>query len=1017
MSENYWDTIDADSFFKVDSDEEFQVTQPEAAAVAEIEGGMNPLKAFFQGGSLGVTDTVRGVTQWAGYQEDEMREQEAHLNSLFDSEDYGNYAKAGYFLGLIADPVGWMLPAAKIRAGARMYQVAKSGAIGGAVSGGTGYIDESTGMENTLEQRAINTGIGGVAGAVGGVALTPAVKGLQKAYEPIGELAWKGMKEPAVMGAAGGGGIGFTMTGEDGTPLTIEERTRNTLLGAALGGAAFKAPKIAAKTGLTDKDWNKQFGEWFVPYYGVDNESVSFLRRATGRTAAYTGDFEETATEIMNLPYRDRQVVYEMMTNPKWMGPSEPRLQKIANENREKVTEYMDHLVDLGVLDSNVAARNVDDYLRTTYKKHEVSKNFVEEYSGSMFAFRHRGNVRDIDSSTLKLSEPDEFGVRKVLSDHEQLDDLGPWELLKDRGDVTTVRRQWTKDEKLKMGEITDAGYAMQKTGALMARERAMGELMDEIVKSPNIVKSKGDLNVKQIPKDLSFGRMQGKYVDQNVYREIMKLREIKKSDFGKLNKTFEAYRKTNALWKKAHTVWNPAVQVGNIVSSGAMYDLAGGSAREVVNAAMLLKSKGPMYKQMMEDGVLSTSFIKELNEGSDISKLYTSQSAKWYEGIIEGSPKSIQGALELANKVGKGVKKLDKIAEKSYTFGDDIWRAGLYLTEVKKLTPKIGARKARIEAQRKAKEFFVDYDYQPPALQAIRHTVLPFFSYTYGILPRLAEVGAKNPVKYAKWAYMMYLLNSIGENTSGVDPDRLAEIQGLSDDNPMFGLGFMPNSNIVMPEFISKYLSDSSDVQMLNLERLLPGGVFGERQGLAGIGQIPGVPKSIQPSFGVAGSVLEPMRGVDPFTGREIPEGQRMDTALRNVAPNWGDYGLPYGLGSAMEDVTGIESFQRQKEKRAEGLEDFGGYTRSKDDYSPATAAMSGFGVRVQPKDIDKLEWRFTQQFEKRIDNLNNRIKDIENEPKYSDEERDQMIEELELRIEAIEDMREDALDEAYGG
>ena len=141
------------------------------------------------------------------------------------------------------------------------------------------------------------------------------------------------------------------------------------------------------------------------------------------------------------------------------------------------------------------------------------------------------------------------------------------------------------------------------------------------------------------------------------------------------------------------------------------------------------------------------------------------------------------------------------------------------------------------------------------------------------------------------------------------------------------------------------------------------------------------------------------------------------MDAALRNLAPNWGDYGLPYGLGSAMEDATGIESFQRQKEKRAEGLDDFGGYTRSKDDYSPATAALSGFGVRVQPKDADKLEWRFTQQFEKRIDNLNNRIKDIEREPKYSDEERDQMIEELELRIEAIKDMRDDALDEAYGG
>ena len=294
---------------------------------------------------------------------------------------------------------------------------------------------------------------------------------------------------------------------------------------------------------------------------------------------------------------------------------------------------------------------------------------------------------------------------------------------------------------------------------------------------------------------------------------------------------------------------------------------------------------------------------------------------------------------------------------------------------------------------------------------------MLPFFSYTYGIVPRLAEVGAKNPVKYAKWAYMMYLLNSIGENTSGIDPDRLAEIKALQDDNPMFGLPFMPNANVVMPEFISKYISDSGDVQMLNLERLLPGGVFGEKQGLAGVGQIPGLPKAAQPSYGVAGAIYNPLQGIDPFTGREIPEGQRKDAALRNAAPNWGDYGLPYGLGSLMEDVTGIESYQRQKEKRAEGLEDFGGFTESKDDYTPLTANLSGLGVRIQPKDESKLEWRFTQQFEKRIDNLNKRIGDIEREPKYSDEERDQLIEELELRIEAIEDMRDDALDEAYGG
>jgi hypothetical protein len=52
-----------------------------------------------------------------------------------EDEEVGWAAKAGYFGGLIADPVGWMLPVSRLKHGKKALDLILPGAVGGATAG------------------------------------------------------------------------------------------------------------------------------------------------------------------------------------------------------------------------------------------------------------------------------------------------------------------------------------------------------------------------------------------------------------------------------------------------------------------------------------------------------------------------------------------------------------------------------------------------------------------------------------------------------------------------------------------------------------------------------------------------------------------------------------------------------------------------------------------------------------------------------------------------------------------
>jgi len=117
---------------------------------------------------LGLTDTVRGVTQFAGgekvfFMEDDLKTQQAKLNAALQGEG-GGLVAAAYFGGAILDPATWLIPVLR---GRKLYQMALSGGVAGGLAGALGYVDENSFFDSRPKQA--------FAGALGGAILSPAI--------------------------------------------------------------------------------------------------------------------------------------------------------------------------------------------------------------------------------------------------------------------------------------------------------------------------------------------------------------------------------------------------------------------------------------------------------------------------------------------------------------------------------------------------------------------------------------------------------------------------------------------------------------------------------------------------------------------------------------------------------------------------------------------------------------------------------------------------------------------------
>jgi len=160
---------------------------------------------------LGLLDTYRGGKQILDIDEEEMAEDQKILNQLMQHPEYGGRVTAAYFGGMIADPVGWFIPATKARTLGKMV---KHGLMWGAGAGAAGYVDPE--IESLVGEGQIGRGEQALMGAAGGAVISPFMGKMiqlgKKGYAPVGEKVWRAIsKNPEVGTGMAGGIIGYNM--------------------------------------------------------------------------------------------------------------------------------------------------------------------------------------------------------------------------------------------------------------------------------------------------------------------------------------------------------------------------------------------------------------------------------------------------------------------------------------------------------------------------------------------------------------------------------------------------------------------------------------------------------------------------------------------------------------------------------------------------------------------------------------------------------------------------------------
>lgn len=563
-----------------------------------------------------------------------------------------------------------------------------------------------------------------------------------------------------------------------------------------------------------------------------------------------------------------------------------------------------------------------------------------------------------------------------------------------------------------------------------------------------------------------TYGDLAGKYLPKDMADSIKVVREFsdRETFLGKIyhSRGFQAYRRYNSIWKRTKTSWNPTVHTNNTVSNFFLLDIHDvpmdtflehglkvytKKGQESLNKLDIGFGESRTYEDLVRLGVFDAGLAKaELKIGKkdwteEYAKEFLSRKRKrqgklWnpvddmndmFEMSTNIAGKTYKNYTDILGKAakipGKSVKWADKGLTDLYQREDQMFRVALYIDRLQKRAPEInqlkklpdseykaGLEKIKREAAEEAKKGFIDYNIQAPLVNILRDTALPFFSYTYRMIPILAKTATMHPAKFAKWATFGYAVDYAGRERSKSETEYERALMSEKQLSRIFGIPFMPPVLLKVGDparSLEQFLEKRFDYSLgwgldkdpvtgerlpersfwLDIMRFIPGGdVLGQLSPESG-GRIAGLPAPFQPSWGLAGEVFTPLIfGTDSFTGKEITqEEQRIlwSKELAHVAarlvpnnPLLGISGLQKLFGSE-ERLDFYDSWSHKKIMNSlERRPDSSAYAV---DLPVLTALAQTVGIKIWPIDPDKLEVVRTSKFRKDVRDLRARIRKMQ--------------------------------------
>jgi hypothetical protein len=761
---------------------------------------------------------------------------------------------------------------------------------------------------------------------------------------------------------------------------------------AGMAGAGLT--KTLGKLKVGDDALAEHMGRFLIDDYGLSSDYKLLRREAQVNKNQIAQQFLDLALESKEkLDGPQRKLLYNLMTG------NLDAIDDLAEEGielnlkaRKVIEETGQKYVDLDLLDKETFLQNINTYLHRSYTRNLKSGQSSKMYTAMRQVSLIGNNLRE---RGITKTVP-EASFNKVNSKWK----AEGWEVIGEptKGGKVKIRKDFTKDERTQMGEIEDAAFAIAETGRLMSNDIATAQFFRKLSNDSRFALTKEDWLSKGEPSDFvlvpnttlrgtttkSYGELAEKnmYVHKDVMNDIKRMVQLTKEK-ETMEEVVRAFDKSQAIWKKSKTAWNPAVHANNVMSNFVLLDFSDTSYTYLPKALkeLMKGEKSELYRLAREQGVFDVDMVtKELRNtsgamGQAFNKITAADEPSQFYGYSTDMFKHFKKAKDLS------LTKLENL----YQQEDQVFRMAVFMDRMDK-------NMNVTEAAMNARKWFIDYDINAPAINALRRTATPFLSYTYRIVPLLAETATLRPHKFAKWAGIGYGLNEVGKQVAGGDPELERVTMRDEYSKTLWGVPYMPPTVLRVP-----WNSNDGDSQYLDVSRWIPGGdIFEERET-----GVPGVPAPLQPSFGLYGDIYNvAVARTDPFTGQEIDglgvdeDGKAIAKALvKRLTPN-----LPIIPGSYSYDKI-ARSLREGKGYEKGELIPGSGYTAP---YSFGESVAYSLGVKLRPQDPDvnqkSKEFQLNQDLKAADQIAREARKDFE-KGNITYKEREELIKKAELR------------------
>lgn len=767
-----------------------------------------------------------------------------------------------------------------------------------------------------------------------------------------------------------------------------------------------------AKAGLVDR-------------YGLSDEHAeakTLMKTRIRQNARQTG---EVVDKLRALDRQQSRVAYLWMQEKPSPEMEQLLLSQLPPEPREVLLQLksdIDRLsrqaVDLGLLSQEAYDRNAMAYLHRSYERHEredlaakVARGNSVKILGNQFKgrglrddaaqvgsadwFARQRNAGPVDQvlkglkfNRLELREepsgpavegPPALGrLRQVVywpaSDaipekYASWRNDGQWEArFFDKPGKVGLWRDFTLEERTRMGEIQEVKFSVAKTMLQMVRDVETARFLDWVMRNESKSESELPEGAKvvdasdrltrsylrhewvQVPSTkipgtgiTRYGNLAGGFVPGPVWNDLRQISSM--TDQGDLG---HAYSQMLKAWKLSKTALSPVTHTNNVMSNFIMADLHDIQARHMARAlkAWVQHRSDAEAKKLIADyqdnggdaGMFNESEIREeifrplieelelevkrdtgtaLVSAAQVLDLLTHRQFRQAYAAI--------GRTRTASVLGWPAKKLMKL----YGVEDEVFRLAAF----------IKAREDGLsdyDAGKFARDSFLNYEISAPWINALRQTAMPFIAFTYRAVPMLVKTMTEKPHKAAKYWLVATALNTLAYMMlGGGDDDEARERALLPDEKAGKVWGIMPKL-MRMP-----WNDEHESPVFLDVRRWVPGGDvvdFGQQHTA-----LP-VPPPLMPG-GPAVILGELLLNRSGFTGKNITletdtlaekYGKVADYLWKGMAPNFPGVPGTYSTTALMNAGKGkTDTFSREQS------------------IGQAAAAAAGVKLASYPRDV----------------------------------------------------------------